>query len=196
MRKLFILMVMMLVISSNICMAGEKRKQGDKQLFLAHNIWKMRNSYNQKCINYKVGQVIPFGSEVVNAEVFSKEFGGWLMIGFTLKETKKRMEVRFTRQWHPGKTIYDYYDLMFTEKNPFEISAGMDAEILKYASQGELITGMSKQEVILVYGYPPEHVTPSLDKNVWTYWMDKFRRKKICFDEQDKTVQCTALKTL
>jgi hypothetical protein len=187
-------MIMLLSIT-NICIAGETREQGDKQLFLAHNIWKTRDYFNQKCINYKTGQILPFGSEVVNARVVSVDTfnDGFseLKISFTLKNTNKRIEIGFTKKWHPGKTIYDYYDLIFTEKSLNELTAGMDAEVLQYAGQGELIPGMSKQEVILAYGYPPEHATRSLDENIWMYWRNKIARKKVCFDGQDKTVKCT-----
>ena len=44
-RLVFPLVLMLLI--TEICLAGEIREQGDKQLFLAYNIWKTRDYANQ-----------------------------------------------------------------------------------------------------------------------------------------------------
>lgn len=36
--------------------------------------------------------------------------------------------------------------------------------------------GMSKAAVLLAIGYPPQHRTPSLEDNLWTYWKNRFDR--------------------
>ncbi|MGI5861236.1 MAG: hypothetical protein ACOX6T_04155 [Myxococcales bacterium] len=46
---------------------------------------------------------------------------------------------------------------------------------------GRAIEGMSKQGVILAIGYPPEHATPSLDSNEWTYWKNRFGKLIVRF---------------
>ena len=33
----------------------------------------------------------------------------------------------------------------------------------------------------LAIGYPPEHATPSLDSDVWTYWKNRFGKLKVTF---------------
>ncbi len=41
--------------------------------------------------------------------------------------------------------------------------------------------GMTKQGVIAAIGYPPEHVTPSLDGDIWGYWAGRMRRFEVHF---------------
>lgn len=36
---------------------------------------------------------------------------------------------------------------------------------------GRVYQGMTKQGVLLAIGYPPQHRTPSLDGDVWRYWL-------------------------
>ena len=42
-------------------------------------------------------------------------------------------------------------------------------------ARGKALTGMTKGGVILAIGYPPEHATPSLDADVWTYWKSRMQ---------------------
>jgi hypothetical protein len=41
---------------------------------------------------------------------------------------------------------------------------------------------MSKDAVVMAYGYPPSHKIPTLDSNMWTYWRDRFRRVFVYFE--------------
>ncbi|MEL7448950.1 MAG: hypothetical protein AAFN78_07055, partial [Pseudomonadota bacterium] len=43
--------------------------------------------------------------------------------------------------------------------------------------------GMSKQGILYAMGRPPQHATPSLDGNMWMYWLNRFKRQAIHFDE-------------
>ena len=47
--------------------------------------------------------------------------------------------------------------------------------------QGQVFQGMSKQGVILAIGYPPEHATPSLDSDQWSYWRNSHSRFLVYF---------------
>jgi hypothetical protein len=46
---------------------------------------------------------------------------------------------------------------------------------------GAASPGMTKRGVTLAIGYPPEHATPSLDSDVWTYWKNRFGKMQIHF---------------
>ena len=48
---------------------------------------------------------------------------------------------------------------------------------------GTALTGMTKRGVILAIGYPPEHATPSLDGDVWTYWKNRFGKMHVHFSD-------------
>jgi hypothetical protein len=50
-------------------------------------------------------------------------------------------------------------------------------------SLGKPLVGMSKQGVLFALGYPPRHVTPSLDALRWIYWLNRFDRIAVIFDD-------------
>lgn len=52
----------------------------------------------------------------------------------------------------------------------------------KNIKNGTIAVGMSKDAVVMAYGYPPSHKTPTLDSNMWTYWRDRFRRVFVYFE--------------
>ena len=45
------------------------------------------------------------------------------------------------------------------------------------------LVGMTKRGIIIAMGYPPAHVTHDLDYEEWMYWMNKFSRDAIEFDD-------------
>jgi hypothetical protein len=53
----------------------------------------------------------------------------------------------------------------------------------KGIARGVALVGMSRQGVVLAMGYPPRHVNPSLDSNRYVYWIHRFNRIGIHFDE-------------
>ncbi len=46
---------------------------------------------------------------------------------------------------------------------------------------------MSKEAVLVSYGPPPEHATPSLDNEKWKYWINKRKTKLVHFNVNNKT---------
>ena len=48
---------------------------------------------------------------------------------------------------------------------------------------GKPLVGMSKRGVELALGYPPRHVTPSLDADRWVYWTNRFNRIALLFHD-------------
>jgi hypothetical protein len=51
---------------------------------------------------------------------------------------------------------------------------------------GSLAVGMSREAVIMAYGYPPTHRTATLDAATWTYWKSRFSDFQIQFDSNGK----------
>ena len=58
---------------------------------------------------------------------------------------------------------------MFTNLSPEEAMKGFSKKERNAVKRGFLVGGMSKEAVLMAYGYPPEHRTPSLDSNDWTF---------------------------
>ena len=66
------------------------------------------------------------------------------------------------------------------EKGAF---ASLSAEEQKKVKAGEIEAGMSKAAVIMAYGYPPGHKTPSLKLDKWVYWINHFKTRTVYFAE-------------
>lgn len=166
-------------------------KSGEK-LYTAYNLWyEPGKEKTLWCINYKAGVVLPAGTEVSNAglsrAVAGRRSGAELLaMSFVTVEDGKKYWVNFTKKFHPGKTIHDYLNIMFSEKTFTQLTEGMSETEIMGIEKGVIIKGMRKKAVIVAYGYPPEHRTPSLELDVWTYWMNRFSSKEIHFDSYDR----------
>jgi len=55
-------------------------------------------------------------------------------------------------------------------------------------AHGKPYIGMSKQGVTLAMGYPPPHVTPSLEADRWIYWTNRFNKLAVVFDESGHVI--------
>ena len=116
----------------------------EKQLYTAYNIWRMR-SYNMKCINYKYGHdILPAGTKVRNVDIKRDSNQKKDMITFTTDADNKIYNIYFTKNWHPGKSIRDYRDLMISTKNFEELTEGMNEKEITAIKEGVIVDGMSK----------------------------------------------------
>ena len=172
----------------------------DQKSYTAYNIWRGSSS-NIKCINYKVNYgFIPAGTEVIKPRVRVEWDDSYEeiedeKIEFKIASSGETITIGFISKWHPGKTINDCKEKMFTNKNFDEMTKDMKDFEEAAIEEGVLVEGMSREAVIMSYGYPPEHQTSSLNNDTWMYWMNKFKRKRVCF-EDDKTIDCKARKKM
>jgi len=169
-----------------------KKDQFDPQakLYTAYNIWKVRQLLLRRCINYKHGyNIIPAGTEVRKAKI-GTDRDGREAIKFINTKDNREYNIYFVSNWHPGKTIEDYLGYMFTTKNFEELTAGMTETEIEGIKKGIVLNGMSKEAVLICYGYPPEHRTRSLESNVWVYWKNKLTSFEVCFDKDDRATNC------
>jgi hypothetical protein len=54
--------------------------------------------------------------------------------------------------------------------------------------KGTIAPGMSKEAVVMAYGYPASHVTPDLLSDTWVYWKSKFKSFNVYFKENKLTL--------
>ena len=59
--------------------------------------------------------------------------------------------------------------------------AAMTPEDQAGIQNGQVYQGMTKQGVIMAIGYPPEHQTPTLEADTWTYWATGNNRFEVYF---------------
>lgn len=159
------------------------------QQYTAYNIWRLK-SWHMRCINYKYGNdFIPAGTEVSDIGI-TKDATGAERISFMTTGDKRKYNIYFTKRWHPGQTIEDYINYMFTAKTFEELTAGMSDREISAIKSGTIVDGMSKEAVLVAYGRPPEHRTTSLQRGIWHYWRNRFKNFEICFDKEDRTTFC------
>lgn len=118
------------------------------------------------------------------SEIFSANYhrGSIIPVG-----TKVKIEKISGR----GMTEWDYFDQYFSEENPMR----KDGPFEKLSEDeknniriGEINEGMSKSAVLMSYGYPPSHKTPSLKNDIWIYWVNRFAQRVIYFKD-DKVIK-------
>lgn len=184
MKKLLITITFCVFVLVSFAAAGAAETK--KKLYTASNIWVHKY---MKCINYKVGTFIPAGTEVSKAQLGS-DTSCSIFIYFKLAGSGESYKICYNPAWHRGIRSKDYKNYLFTNKTFDELVEDLSVKDIDAIKQGKIVVGMSKKAVLISYGRPPEHRTPSLEGNVWKYWMSKRKHKKICF-YNDLTIRCS-----
>ncbi|MCH8077719.1 MAG: hypothetical protein IIC64_18070 [SAR324 cluster bacterium] len=159
------------------------------KLYTAYNIWYKHHGNLVPIINYKVygnqpGKFLPAGTRITNFNVDS--------YGLSFKAEGKSFSFSFNSGWHPGQTIESYAKRMATTKDFKELTAGMSEKEIDGVRRGAPIAGMSKNEVIIAFGYPPEHHTKILRLNSWKFWISRATTMIICFDKNEIAIHCSS----
>ncbi len=187
--------IAIVILLSSISASAQETEQ--TVLYTAQNLW-YENPINMWCINYKTGTMIPAGTPVAKVGFSPIKAGRFQKaqdraISFERVEDGVDFFINFRADWHPGKTIEDYKDLFFTEKDFGALTEGLTEQEIEAIKKGVVVKGMSKRAVLISYGVPPEHKTPDLDASSWYYWRNRFASKEICFDDDDKAADCATL---
>ena len=148
-----------------------------KTFFTKVNIWYER-PIKILSTNYHRGAILPVGSKVM---IISLGDG-------KIRFNEEKTQTLFTIYHVPKYTnvsIRALFDRYFSETDPmakdgpFHKFTKMEQENIK---KGTIAVGMSKDAVLMAYGYPPTHRTPSIKSDSWGYWLD---RKSINLDFRD-----------
>ena len=142
------------------------------------NIW-YENPQNIASTNYHAGAILPAGTEVRIQQV---DMQG---IDFTVVETGRAYRLNHVKR-HSEISIEEYFDRHFSKTDPM----GEDGRFQEFTEDeqenikaGTITEGMSKDAVIMAYGYPPTHRTYSLKANRWTYWLNRFLTQEVRFED-------------
>lgn len=115
--------------------------------------------------NYSVGIFMP-----VNTAVKLVEFG---RKNFIVTDLKTGEQIDFVNvPKHTNWTLVESFDKLF---GPEKVSLlKFNAAERSAIENGEVTEGMSKDAVIVSRGYPPSHETPSLKRDQWKYWKNRW----------------------
>ncbi|TPH15102.1 outer membrane protein assembly factor BamE [Litorilituus lipolyticus] len=132
-------------------------------------------------MNYQLPRVLPICSEFIIQDIATKR----------IELTYKGMDYyydwdKYTRS--AGQSLAENFNLFFSEscdeaKAKVKQLSQLDQDGIK---KGKPLVGMSKEGILLAMGRPPIHATPDLEGNSWTYWINKWARNIIEFDENGK----------
>lgn len=148
----------------------------DKTYYTQHSFYVYKNKYDTT--NYHIDTLVPINTAVKITDMGSSgmEFEipsmGNMAVKFRNIEKYSHLDMDKLKARLLGTTKVD---LSKSSKKVQDAIKG-----------GRVITGMTKKEVLLAYGYPPAHKTPSIENNSWTYW--KTRWNKMIVNFQDNKV--------
>jgi hypothetical protein len=158
------------------------KAQAGRTLYTAYNLW-YENPERMYCVNYCKGSLLPAGSKVSGVGVVRKAFKKRQGIEFKTVEDGVTRVIFFNPEFHPGLTIEQFRDRLFTPETLEELTKGLTEEEIAHVRKGEVAVDMSKKAVVLSRGYPPEHETPSVRANRWTYWVSRFNKSVVHFSD-------------
>ena len=158
------------------------KKLKNKDFYTRINIW-FEVPSNFLSTNFHKGVVIPIGTKVkirsyggINIKFVTENDGAT----YTLIHARKHSNIKLKELFHR----YFSEENVMAEGGEFSKLTKDEQENIK---EGEIAEGMSKEAVLMAYGYPPTHKTPDLTSNVWTYW--KSRAEKILVHFKDGVVE-------
>jgi len=123
--------------------------------------------------------------------------GTMILVGTEVKiDAFKRNEIKFTTS--SGVTLVfqndpkystinlqKLFDRYFSKENILTARGGLYRKFSKkekeHIKEGTIEEGMSKEAVLIAYGYPPSHRTTALTSDEWAYWDSRFSSFRVIF---------------
>ncbi len=140
--------------------------RGSETYYTKVNIWYDKPNKIEST-NYHKGVIIPFGTKVKNVNCVGN------IIEFREEDTpgaKFKIFNIYKYSLIPAEDLLSRYFSSSDPKTDNGDFAGLSSQEKKNIEDGVIAEGMSKEAVIIAYGYPPKHRTPELTDNVWYYW--------------------------
>jgi hypothetical protein len=125
-------------------------------------------------VNYQQEGLIPVCSAVALLDRNGKR------LVFSVKATGKQYEY-YHHEKAAAEPFPDHLARYFGTQCPRDEIAKLPALDRRGIEQGKALVGMSKRGVVLAMGYPPPHLTPSLDADRWLYWTNRMNRVAVTF---------------
>ncbi len=77
------------------------------------------------------------------------------------------------------ESIQQFMQKVVVKNNPQAKVAKYPENIREAIKTGNVVPGMTREQVIISVGYPPTHKTPSLDSPVWNHWASRAGRYEV-----------------
>ena len=148
-------------------------KEGDK-VYTACNIW-YEDPEKIDCRNIQRGSFIPIGTEIEPVETTN----------FTQKiifkdRSGKQYVIRFSEDQRLCP-MSDYIAYTFTTRTREEQLKDVPPKIRARILRGEVVPGMTMEQVQMAYGLPPAIRTPDLRNDCWIYFVGDSETLRVAF---------------
>lgn len=177
-KQQFIGVCLVLMMSLLFCMsAAQAIDVTGKTFYTTANIW-YENPQKIYSTNYHRGAIIPAGSKVTKIKVSGNK------IQFVVENSSSFKIIYLKKYSSRHMNIWDYFKQYFSESNPMRKDGPYEKftqDEKEFITMGEIMKGMSKDSVLMSYGYPPGHQTHSLKSNIWIYWVSRFVKRSVYF---------------
>jgi hypothetical protein len=162
------------------------------KIYTRCNIW-YQDPDDISAVNYHTGNILPFGTEVeeVEADMGSVTIRPFLeksrgSVAFKVKKTGQEFYISYDETWMMIP-MEEYLRRIFSDKPQKDLAKGIKSSIYEKIIRGIVEEGMTRKEVLLAYGYPVVHRTPSLLEDTWVYWDAKMNTARVIFKKDKVT---------
>ncbi len=164
---------MLLIIAGSFIFSSAA--SAEETYYTRMNIWYEKP---QKILstNYHKGAILPAGTEVVILKTGKK-------IKFRDKAAGTEYRLVLVDDY-TNLTKDEFFSRYFSKDNilnSFEYRS-FSAQEKENIKNGTIEKGMSKAAVLVAYGYPPTHRTPSTASNVWKFWTSRLLTDDVHFE--------------
>ena len=164
-RDIILCCVAATLLTSCAMIGGGKVDNVDGGTFFTKvNIWFPPNK-KTKSTNLHQGDILPAGTEVTIVSV------GFFGIKFTVDSEEVYALNRVER--YCSISLDELFKRHFGKTDITSSTGGYSKftpEEQDNVDKGEISAGMTKESVLMAYGFPPSHKTPSLISDTWFYW--------------------------
>lgn len=171
-------LAVLLALSLLSCRMAPKIPYKGRTFYTKVNIW-----YNPlrkdeiMSTNYHSGEMLPVGTAVRVLAVSGST------IRFQTLEKSEKFRLHYIKVY-VGVPMAEYFNRMFGDSKPSMVGRFNEKE-RRAIELGEVEEGMTRDAVIMAWGYPPAHHTPSLKGNNWKYWMGRTSTKTVKFHDNE-----------
>lgn len=127
--------------------------------------------------NYSRGLIWPINTEVKLVSMSERRRGS-----FVLERTDNGEQI--TVKNVPKFTQVSLNELasrmLSDQQTPLD---HLSPELQTAVKAGQLRLGMDKETAVMARGYPPGHETPTLDLDIWKYWVNRFVHLTVVFED-------------
>src|SRR5215470_9600454 len=175
MKRVIVLVALCLLLVDLVLVAGADIAYplvGASGVYTLVNLHPDEQRHRLYSVNYQLTGLIPLCSRVRIESVDTRK------MTFRLLDADREYEYVFHNSLRDP--IPKHLDKFFGKQCDPSLP-GLSEVDRKGIRSGTVLAGMSKRGVTLAIGYPPEHATPSLDSDIWTYWKNRFGKMTVSF---------------